>query len=847
MSAASLNFWAVDELSSSEDEEEYQTPSSRHSSASSASVTLDTLDTPSPTSLANKRTSRALQLPSHAHRRSVTDIRLPVEISDDEAEDAEAKEQQSQRSMREEADESRLEYRRAEEEDEEEQDSSLEPDVIRFDESSAPPSHRPSTSPAFFTPPGKELSEEKEEVPRRPSSSGGAITAAIAAAANMPLPLTPSPPPLPPRRSSANSAVPVLSLSSNPHSAMPNFPPPPTSTGRTTASASPSASPPTTARSSLPTASMNSLALPPSALPPSSAPAVLLTSPVPSSVASTAAATSSPNSAPSSASAATFASHLRHVFEPVSRQSATSVYSTKRLASLLKRLAQLDESYTHDSSKLCGVEEAKRHKPPVGSPADSFASSRRGWDEVERVLRTRSSASLQYCERVMREVVVPLLEFYAEAEERRKRLVEDERRATSDMTRHSEEVGRNLQLCVKLVTQAKQQLHDQADGGGALGVGNMKLTLTKHFRQSVQTITANAVKAARAYNDSVVSANGRQQKYVREEVPALFGGLEAIERGRLALLKDSMLHWTDLQIGALTAQLAQLQQARRELEQHVDVEASVQSYIAQTVGQFGRGAELKPYTYQLGVSIRDMEEGRLEPPVPTAPVMSLGVFGVPLSILMEREEQRALESDAHEKPLVPRIVRACEERLCTPSALAAEGLFRISIPKPQLEQLRSALDREEYDAVTAHANPHAAACVLKDFLRSLPHPLVADELYDECVAIGMERGGVECDERTAMRVWSRLGEHERGVLSVLGGIGERVVGEEAVNRMGVDNLAIVFAPCLLRNRSEDMATLLAFTKYEAKFTAALLKGIIQQRQGGRARQSSVSVIELDFD
>ena len=498
---------------------------------------------------------------------------------------------------------------------------------------------------------------------------------------------------------------------------------------------------------------------------------------------------------------------------------------------------------------MAAVEEAKRSKPPNGGSYDGLEASRRGWDELDRMLKVREQSGLTYCDRVMREVVLPLSEFYQEAEERRKRLVDDERRATLDMNRYTEEVARNLSLCVKLVTQAKQQLHDESEsGGGGMGVGNMKLTLTKHFRQSVQTITANAVKAARAYNDSIVAANSRQQRYVREEMPALFGGLEAIERGRLALMKDKMLHWTDLQIAALTQQLTQLQQARRDIEQHMDVEASVQSFIACTVSQLGRGSELRPYSYQLGVSIKDMEDGRLEPPVPIAPTMSVGVFGVPLSVLMEREEEHAADSESPDgQPLVPRIVRACEERLSTAAALATEGLFRISIPKPQLEQLRNAIDREEYDVITTHNNPHAAACVLKDFLRSLPHPLIADELYDECVTIGMERGGVVCDERTALRVWARLGEYERRVLTVLGTIGERVVGEEAVNRMGVDNLAIVFAPCLLRNRSEDMGTLLAFTKYEAKFTAALLKGIMTHRQSGRPRQSSVSTIELDFE
>jgi len=46
-----------------------------------------------------------------------------------------------------------------------------------------------------------------------------------------------------------------------------------------------------------------------------------------------------------------------------------------------------------------------------------------------------------------------------------------------------------------------------------------------------------------------------------------------------------------------------------------------------------------------------------------------------------------------------------------------------------------------------------------------------------------------------------------------------------VNRMTIDNLAIVFAPSFLRNPSEDPLDILAASKFETKFVAHLFHAL----------------------
>ena len=188
--------------------------------------------------------------------------------------------------------------------------------------------------------------------------------------------------------------------------------------------------------------------------------------------------------------------------------------------------------------------------------------------------------------------------------------------------------------------------------------------------------------------------------------------------------------------------------------------------------------------------------------------------------------------------VVPRVLSACVHRLSQADGYATEGIFRISIPKQELDALRAAVDRDEYEQIRQHSNPHAAAALLKDFLRSLPAPIIPDSLYAHCVAVGMERtaDGLTCDEETCLRAVAAVGEEQRRVLSLLSAVCDRVDAESEVTRMSCETLAIVFAPCLLRNRSADAARLLEYTKYETKFVSALMKGMVRQRRRRRSSQ-----------
>ena len=771
----SFNFWDPNDSVSSSSDDDYTTPSSP--SSSSTSIVL----TPSSAQPPHRHSHAAVAGSLHSSRPSITTIRLPIQMSDDEEDDDPPHATTTNRT---------------------------------------PPSSSPPTKPHS----DGECKEETatDTTHRTASLASTTFTQPSVVSASS------SPPPIPARRRSS-LLMPAISLSSTtPLPSIPSFPAPPVLPSPLT----PSPYPSLPAQFLLPRPSTSpspsrSLSSPP---PPTS-------TPLPSNLRPTS-PSSPPHPLTPTPTPLTFSSSLSHSFEPVSRQVTAGCYTTKRLASLLKKVALAEEEYSIALGKAMEGQVGKMDK----WGGDAMEGGVRVWKEVEAMLSTTQQGHTSYAHHLVTDCVVPLLEHYAEAEERRKDLIAQHRLHSADMARHADDVHRNLTSCVKLVTQAKQQIIDESAKGGA---GALQKTLTKHFRQSVKAITANAVKAARVYSDSVTAANARQHKFIQHDLPQVFGGLEALERGRVELIQASLVHSTDIQIGALQHQLQQLQLTRARLTT-LDTQQSLTRYIEQTVAALGPATPPPPFAYALGVSIKDMEEGRLDPPIPVPPPLSAGVFGVPLPRLLSREADSG-RGDG----LTPYLLFLCLERLRCGGGYEAEGIFRISIPKAELQALRVSIDREDYAPLTSHLNPHAAACVMKEWLRALPLPVIPDAVYAEAVLIGKEGGGggggaVMAD--ACMAVWDRVGEEEQRVLEALGEVAERVTREEEKSRMSVDNLSIVFAPCLMRNRSEDMGVLLENTAYECKFVAGLLRGLVQRRER-RRRVGSISgdsPIALDF-
>jgi len=104
-----------------------------------------------------------------------------------------------------------------------------------------------------------------------------------------------------------------------------------------------------------------------------------------------------------------------------------------------------------------------------------------------------------------------------------------------------------------------------------------------------------------------------------------------------------------------------------------------------------------------------------------------------------------------------------------------------------------------------------------DRLRDLTEPLIPTELYDVCIR------GAE-DPEQCLAILDQLSELNRNVLSYLIHF-LQIVGDprnQPITRMSVNNIAMVFAPNIVRCPSDNLQTILENTKYEQAFVRTLL-------------------------
>jgi hypothetical protein len=159
--------------------------------------------------------------------------------------------------------------------------------------------------------------------------------------------------------------------------------------------------------------------------------------------------------------------------------------------------------------------------------------------------------------------------------------------------------------------------------------------------------------------------------------------------------------------------------------------------------------------------------------------------------------------------------------------LTEPGLFRISGGHSEMQALKASFDFETKFPPLDPAenggkvvNPHAVSGLIKMYLRELPDCLLTCELYDTWLNAAMT------DDHNALPGIVRLlPAQNRAVLERLLSFLVLVEAQKEENHMTADNLAICFAPTLLRRDKPSLADV-----KNAKPLIAIIAGLIRQHQ-----------------
>lgn len=157
---------------------------------------------------------------------------------------------------------------------------------------------------------------------------------------------------------------------------------------------------------------------------------------------------------------------------------------------------------------------------------------------------------------------------------------------------------------------------------------------------------------------------------------------------------------------------------------------------------------------------------------------------------------------------VPSICFDLVEYIKANDGLNTSGMFRVSGSFENIEAIKKAYDTGENITLT---DVNDAGGALKQYLRELPEPLVPFALYDSWIAAGRMHAKSSSDKAVtgeAIRTLiKQLPEANKNTMVYLFDFLNDLASNSSVNLMVPNNIAIVFAPNLLRPETETQKSM----------------------------------------
>jgi hypothetical protein len=180
------------------------------------------------------------------------------------------------------------------------------------------------------------------------------------------------------------------------------------------------------------------------------------------------------------------------------------------------------------------------------------------------------------------------------------------------------------------------------------------------------------------------------------------------------------------------------------------------------------------------------------------------VFGMPLLHLLCHNQFGYVKRPnlGPEDPLfvLPPFLTQCIKYLVS-DGIDQEGIFRISHIAAEVLTYREYFDTgTEIDL--QGTNPHLVAALIKSWLRELPDPLIPSDMYSPFLKAVSDTKDRELKTERVMQVVENLPPHNLRTLSYFANFMRQIVAHTILNRMSYTALAVVLAPCIMRQPEE---------------------------------------------
>eukprot|EP01097_Dermamoeba_algensis_P010591 TRINITY_DN78_c0_g1_i10.p1 TRINITY_DN78_c0_g1~~TRINITY_DN78_c0_g1_i10.p1 ORF type:complete len:849 (+),score=233.74 TRINITY_DN78_c0_g1_i10:104-2650(+) len=196
------------------------------------------------------------------------------------------------------------------------------------------------------------------------------------------------------------------------------------------------------------------------------------------------------------------------------------------------------------------------------------------------------------------------------------------------------------------------------------------------------------------------------------------------------------------------------------------------------------------------------------------------LFGVRLETLLERERQLGRPINEDSIPTIASILMDHVEKF----GAKEKGIFRIPGSQDDMNFLRQKWETGEKVSLSQYAackDIHNIAGLLKMFIRELPDPLLTHDAYPMLILTQKQEG--EDDRRLGFeQIIKLLPPSHRALLRRLLRMLHNLLVHAHVTEMTSNNLAIVFAPNLLKSERGDLLTTMRDAPYTMSITRYLI-------------------------
>jgi len=460
---------------------------------------------------------------------------------------------------------------------------------------------------------------------------------------------------------------------------------------------------------------------------------------------------------------------------------------TKRMKKTLEDIVQV---YKVFASSLSRVIEEESEQLKKTDPRDRMTSTFDSWAEMVSQQRLQVAMATFIVEEVTSRVIRPLDVCHDKAK------------------KSGQEIESELDRVLQPINFVKNEMKKTKARNNKM----IELILKPGFKAKPQKKKTKAyqdvLEAVNKYEEQVATANQYLTTFQTLQLPTILSKVQTAEYQRIHGIKAAMNAYSML-LSNYSTQMSVLADAIKSTTNSCDPSSDMNNFVKYVTTRFTPSSQVS-FEYDLSISIRELMK-KLSQDDPS-------IFQKKLTDILAKQKQ-----EGYTTLELPRAFLVLKKAVRALGGFRVEGIFRICAEYDEMNLLFVALQDGDMDIKVS--TPHVPASVLKKWLRDLEDPLIPAEFYEQAMQIGRSSSTTASEVTDFVK---KLPLSHRRVVESLVLLMREVAAPEnaAINKMDVNNLSVVFAPCFLRPASGDPTEMMMNAKTSIAFIIRLVEQLV---------------------